>query len=249
MNSSTDHCSLPTSHSKPCATCGNAVPYEPIDFDGVDLTAAFPVKCDVCTLEEQKEHRAKQRQQRIEHCQQQLLCIGERLRQTDVNHPKFNRDAWAVLKTEVEVTSPRNILLVGPAGTCKSRFFYLLLKSATWRGLSIGWTTTDDLSTIAEDHAKFNTRNEAREKIQKLKYIDRLVIDDLGKSALHKDTEEMLWKILSFRYDHNKPIWVSANTHPEELLLHKHFTADRGAPIVGRILEDAQQYTLKPFEV
>jgi DNA replication protein DnaC len=231
--------------AKACDDCGNAAPYEPISFGGHDLAATLPHLCDTCALARTRAHEAEERQKRISACQAALAaCIGERLRQTDIEHPDFNRSAWNSISAAVDVTAHRNLVFVGPSGLCKSRMMYLLCKRATWKGYSIQWVTTDQLTILAEDLAKYATRAEARDKFQKLKHAGRLVIDDIGKTKWDQKTEEAVWTILSHRYDHNKPTWASCNTHPDQLKLEGWFSRDRGAAIVGRILEDAQVFTL-----
>lgn len=232
---------------RPCDTCGIPVPWEPILLGGRDLTESFPCACDVCALAATRAHEAKLRNNRITHCQAALAaCIGERLRQTDIDHPEFNRIAWQGIQSAVDVNSHRNVVFVGPSGLCKSRMMYLLCKKATWKGHSIQWTTTDQLTDLAEDLAKYATRSTAREQFHKLKTAGRLVIDDIGKTKWDQKTEEAVWIILSHRYDHNKPTWASCNTHPDTLKLEGWFSRDRGAAIVGRILEDAQVFQLTP---
>jgi DNA replication protein DnaC len=231
---------------RPCDDCGVPVEWEPIMFDGFDIASGLPCLCDRCALERTRVTERKQRDARITDCQAKLAaCIGERLRQTDIDHPEFNRAAWNVIKAAVNILNNRNIVLVGPSGLCKSRMMYLLCKQATWKSLSIAWVTTDELSVLADQLSHFATRNDARAKINSLQYAGRLVIDDIGKTQWTKQTEEVVWIILSSRYDHNRPTWASCNTHPTQLQLEGFFTRDRGAAIVGRILEEAQVFELK----
>lgn len=237
----------------PCSDCGAAVPYEPIMYGDVDMAALLAHLCDTCANARAEAYKAMQRQKRIKACQAALAaCTGERLQETSVDHPDFNRGAWfgdpqkntPGINNLVDVTSSRSLVLVGPSGLCKSRMMYLLCKRAVWKGYTIEWITTDGLTILAEKLAKFSTREEAREKFEKLKRADRLVIDDIGKTKWTTQTEEGVWIVLAYRYDHNKPTWASCNTHPDHLKLEGWFSRDRGAAIVGRILEDAQVFTL-----
>jgi DNA replication protein DnaC len=236
---------IPITH-RPCDQCRIPVPWETMDFMGIDLSASLPCICDQCSLALTRAREAEERNARITACQAALAsCIGERLRQTDIEHPAFNRTAWQHINAAVDVSANRNLVLVGPSGLCKSRMMYLLCKKATWKGYSIQWVTTDQLTILAEDLAKYTTRQDARDKFQKLKYAGRLVIDDIGKTKWDQKTEEAVWTILSHRYDHNRPTWASCNTHPDTLKLEGWFSRDRGAAIVGRILEDAQVFELQ----
>jgi DNA replication protein DnaC len=244
--SSTDHSTLITPHFKNCHRCGAAVPWEPTQFAdlGLSFLDDMPIHCDPCELAIAREKQHAARQERVEKCKAQLAaCIGERIRNTDITHAEFNAKAWATIG-KTDITAHNNILLVGPAGTCKSRMLYLLCKTATWKGYSIDWIRTTDITILSEQMAKYDTRANARERLQRLKYVDRLVLDDLGKTKWTPKEEEIAWEILDYRYEHQKPVWISANTHPEHLLMESYFTRDRGAPLVGRMLESAIVYNL-----
>jgi DNA replication protein DnaC len=243
---STDHSTLITPHFKNCHRCGAAVPWEPTQFAdlGLSFLDDMPIHCDPCELAIAREKQHAARQERVEKCKAQLAaCIGERIRATDITHPEFNASKWATIG-KTDITAHNNILLVGPAGTCKSRMLYLLCKTATWKGYSIDWIRTTDITILSEQMKDYASRSHARERLQRLKFVDRLVLDDLGKTKWTPKEEEIAWEILDYRYEHNRPVWISANTHPEHLLMESYFTRDRGAPLVGRMLESAIVYNL-----
>ena len=233
--------------NRPCDICKNAAPYEAILIDGVDIFKSMPHLCDPCTVIAEREHAQKQRETRIAKAQQLLRdSIPPRMLETDIKHERFNHTAWALIGKEADPHDPRNILLIGQAGLCKSRMLALLCKRAALRGMSIAWITAHDFALLADRYKNYKTRAQAQDELSRLKYIERLVFDDLGKQEWTPAIEEIFFYLVDHRHSHNKPIWFSANTHPQHMLLDGRLSRDRGAAIVGRIVEDAQEFELQP---
>lgn len=230
--------------TRPCRDCGAATPWHQISVGDLDISQLLPCRCHTCADIHAQHIAAAEKESRITAGIESLRNVIEpRMRDTDITHPDFNSRAWAQIKLH-NVGSSQNLLIVGQAGLCKSRFCALLLKRAALRGLSIAWLACDTLEDIGNEASKWKTRAEAQARIDKLKRADRLVIDDLGKHPMNEITESMLFRVLDHRYRHLLPTYVSANTHPSVLLGEDYFSRDRGAPIVGRILEGAAVYKL-----
>jgi len=228
----------------PCNDCGAAVPYEPIMYGDVDMGVLFPHVCDTCASARHRQAEKNEREARIARAQATLAAVvPPRLRETSVNHPDFNAEAWATIG-QLDVHDPRNIVLIGPAGLCKSRMLALLCKRAALRGMSVGWVTAHDFALLADRYKNFKTREDAHEQIAKLRYCERLVFDDLGKEDWSNKIEETFFHVIDFRHSHLKPTWFSCNTHPQHMLMEGKLSRDRGAAIIGRILEDAKEFTL-----
>lgn len=230
---------------KPCATCGGAVPYEPIFIEGVDFAASFPLLCDPCELAAAKQEKQAERNERIAKAKAILAdVIPPRMRETDISHPEFRAAKWKVVSEAFEASPHTNILLVGPAGLCKSRMLALLCKRVAIRGHRIAWVTAHDFALLADRYKNFKTRFDAQQELSALKFAPYLVMDDLGKQAWTNSIEEIFFALVDHRYSHNLPTWFSANTHPQNMLMEGQFSRDRGAAIVGRILEGATEITL-----
>jgi DNA replication protein DnaC len=234
----------PEPSAKPCDDCRNAAPYTPIMFGDMDMNSTFPHLCDACALTRQRAHEAQQKQERITRAQVTLAnVVPPRLRDTAIDHPAFNREAWATIG-QIDVHDSRNIVLIGPAGLCKSRMLALLCKRAALRAMSVAWVTAHDFALLADRYKNFRTRADAHEEIARLRHAERLVFDDLGKEDWTSKIEETFFHVIDFRHSHLKPTWFSCNTHPQHMLLEGRLTRDRGAAIIGRILEDAMELTL-----
>ncbi len=80
-------------------------------------------------------------------------------------------------------------------------------------------------------------RGRARHWLSAWKNSPALVFDDFGKGTFSGAVERHLFDLIDHRHTHMLPTIISANTHPQDLLLADAFSGDRGAPIVGRILE------------
>ena len=221
------------------------MPYEAIIFEGIDLSAQFKIMCDPCELADRKQQKLVERNERIARAKAILAqVIPPRMRDTDITHPDFNPDNWKLVSNAFESTPHRNILLVGPAGLCKSRMLALLCKRVAIRGHRIAWVTAHEFALLADRYKNFKTRSDAQQELSALKYSPYLVMDDLGKQAWTNAIEEIFFAMIDHRYSHNLPTWFSCNTHPQNMLMEGQFSRDRGAAIVGRILEGAHEFTL-----
>ena len=230
---------------KPCQECQTPYPYEPIELDGIDIMTAFAHYCDPCALLHERKREEGDRTKRIAKAQAMLAeAIPPRMRETDITSPKFNLAAWDMIKAETTPYDPRNILLVGAAGLCKSRILALLCKRAALRGQQIAWLTAHEFALLADRYKNYKTRFEASEQITRLKYIDRLVFDDLGKQEWTAAIEEVFFYLIDHRHSHNKPTWFSCNTHPNHMLLDGKLSKDRGPAIIGRNHDDALEFNL-----
>ena len=239
---------IPLAESRACDSCGNATPWERVSVMGVDITKTIPCLCASCLVTAKHKAKEDERLARIEACRAQCAAVlHPRLRDTDTKHPLFNHRAWEKIK-HFEVSSGQNLLLVGGSGLCKSRMLALFCKRIALRGSTIAWTDTDAIDGLAIHKGHWKTRDAALQRIDELKWAQCLVIDDLGKETMNNAAEAVLFHILNHRYERKMPTWVSANTHPSELLAEGHFSRDRGAAIVGRILEGAKVYNLKKHE-
>lgn len=232
---------------KPCQECQTPYPYEPIELDGIDIMQSFAHYCDACALVHERKREEAKRTDRIAAAQAMLAeAIPPRLRETDIKHEKFNLPAWELIKNNTNPYDTRNILIVGKAGICKSRILALLCKRAALRGQQIAWITAHEFSLLADRYKNYKTRFEAGDQINRLKYIDRLVFDDLGKQEWTNAIEEVFFYLIDHRHSHNKPTWFSCNTHPRHMLLDGKLSRDRGAAIIGRIVDDALEFDLQP---
>lgn len=230
--------------AKPCQDCGSAAPYEEILIGGIDMAATFPHLCTTCAGVRHKNAIAQERERKIANARANLAAVvPPRLRDTDTSHPDFNLAAWESVG-KVDVDDPRNIVLIGRAGVCKSRILALLAKRSALRGKSLAWMPAHDFAMLSDRYKAWKTRADAAEEITRLRYCDRLVFDDLGKEDWNSKIEETFFHVIDHRYSHNRPTWFSCNTHPQHMLLEGRLSRDRGEAIIGRILEGAIIYNI-----
>ena len=77
----------------------------------------------------------------------------------------------------------------------------------------------------------------AREWLRRWKRAEVLILDDLGKQKWTDSVEQEFCDMLEHRTSNQLLTLWSANTHPEQMIKAKQLTRDRGAPIVGRLLD------------
>jgi len=239
--------SEPSTSSKACDVCGNAAPYEPVLVGGVDIGSRLPHFCEPCTKRRQEEEAAREREA-VQAAHEAELCriVPPRMRKTDIHHPGFNLKAWRA----VERWSPhegRWLVLLGETGLCKTRMLALIAMRLIRRGVPVAWTTSIGFQAAAlrEHDNDPRERAKARELLALWKSVPVLVVDDFGKEAgdggeaFAIRAERHFFDIFDHRLNHDLPVLLSCNTHPQDMLDCGVFTKDRGGPLVGRILEGA----------
>lgn len=237
---------MKTETQKPCADCGEQTPYEPIIIMGVDFLAKVDHLCESCQAKRRAEMAEKEKAEKIANAKARYeATVPPRMLDTDVSHPDYNLAAHKAVHAAQALDWRRNILLFGAAGLCKSRILARLCARAAWEGHSVGWITAHEFALLADRYKSFKTRVNAQEEIERLKRVPRLVFDDLGKQDWTPKIEEVFFAVVDFRVNHYLPTWFSANTHPQQMLDEGQFTKDRGASIVGRILEGAHEFEFK----
>lgn len=228
---------------KPCNDCQKPTIYEPILIGGKDICAVLPHLCDDCGEIRKNESEEKIKADTIARARANYeAVVPPKMRETDINRPDYNIKAHKAIHLAYAMDSSANILCYGVAGRCKSRILARLCARAAFDGHSVAWITSHDFALLADRFSNFKTRDAAHDEVSKLKHVSRLVFDDLGKHEWSGKIEEIFFAVIDHRYSHNKPIWFSANTHPKTMLDNKKLSADRGASIVGRIVENAHQF-------
>jgi len=217
-----------------------------IDPDMADLAESFPTcvprgKCERCIDQaaEDEQMRKEHLKRSIEQSRREsrLETIPPEMLRTRINHADFNAGLWL----RVEGWKPscgRWLGLVGGAGVCKTRCLSVLAKSLILDGHRVFWTTAvefqDRVDDLRRDRAEVN---EALGYFRACKAAGILVIDDFGKNTWTPAVERHLFGVIDHRKTHDLPILWSANSSPLEILATNQLTKDRGAPLIGRLLE------------
>lgn len=140
--------------------------------------------------------------------------------------------------------SPRGLGLIGPAGQCKTRASYTLLRRMHDAGLSCDAVTATAFARLcihqfSEDK---NQSTRSARKLSSLRDCDVLLIDDLGKSKMTERCEVEFFDLLEHRTSHLHPTIWTANARGDELLAL--MSPDRGEPILRRLAEFSEIVTV-----
>jgi len=233
----------PTIETNETATrcdCGRA-----ISAEHRALVAAFPMvlrqgQCEACReAQERSEAKAAtiQREEEERDARKaRLVEIPPEMRRTQTAHPQFNAELWGRVR-DWRPDGLRWLGIVGGAGECKTRCLALLARKLILEGYSLKWTTAVDFQEQVDmmlNGERGDTRR-SNEYFQACKTAGVLVFDDLGKNTWNPTMERRLFALVDYRKTHDLPMLWTANTDPLAML--PLLSADRGAPMIGRILE------------
>lgn len=231
-----------TTHTLPKCACGKSV-----DPELWELSRTFPklLRADRCTecaeaegAEEARRKETLERQREQSEREARLDIIPPEMLRTRINHSGFNPGLWL----RVENWQPVNLKwlgMVGGAGESKTRCLALLAKRLILAGHRVTWTTAVEF----QDRAEATNRGDKPEAKEAFAYLTRckttgiLIFDDLGKNTWNPTVERHLFALLDHRKTHDLPVLWTANTSPLQMLASGQISKDRGAPLIGRLLE------------
>ena len=217
-----------------CATesCYNSVP-----VPGGDLLRIFPnikILCDECDLKRIEKLKQEQAAEEQERRQEAFNTICPPLyRESD---PKRIPAAF-LRECEAWEFSPKGLGFVGPAGTCKTRAAWMLLKRLHFSGVRVyGITATGFAKACADQwHDDPQAKALAEDTLTRCRRTKVLLLDDLGKNKMTERAELELFDLLEHRTSHELPVIWTANAGREAL--KQMLSSDRGEPILRRLAE------------
>lgn len=235
-----------TPTSAPLCPCG-----KPATPENVELYHAFPAYwrpiCGACEAKRtEDEIRRKEeidaRRRQLER-EARLDVIPPEMRRTTPSHPGFNPSLW--LRVQGWKPSDMKWLgIVGIAGQSKTRSLSLLARDLILDGHRVKWTTATEFQDRVDDlRGEPSERKEALQYMKEAKAAAILVFDDLGKNTWTPALERHLFALVDHRKTHDLPILWTANTPLLEILASGQLTKDRGAPLIGRLLEASKIIT------
>ena len=115
-------------------------------------------------------------------------------------------------------TSDRNgLLILGGVGTGKTHLAAAIANCLVDRGIPAEFGTyIDYLEAIRMEY----DHTGEREELTKLRTTTMLVIDDLGKEKRTEWSQQTLFSIINYRYEHRLPIVITSNLTPNEIRAH-----------------------------
>jgi len=218
-----------------CAGCSAAIEYEPLIIFGQEVFA--PTLCDKCAQANESECDKARDLAEIEHRRGlwRVICPEEyqttQWERVAAKSPGF---AQAVEQFKIGMLTP---YFIGPAGTCKTRAAFEILRRQHFAGGSVfaissrrfAWSASrsfdDDLQV----------RGQARENIQKCRTVKLLLLDDLGKEKLTDTVEGELYDLLEQRTSTRRPTIWTANSDGQGLAAK--LSEDRREAILRRLFE------------
>jgi DNA replication protein DnaC len=238
---------IPPVSSLPCQACGAAVPYEPIIIMGRDFGKTLSRRCDQCEAEHRRAIAIEDEQVRLQLIANRIeSTIPPELRDTELDHPDFNRPLWEAVRRWTAGPNAEWLGLIGPGGGCKTRILALLAMRGIRAGQRIAWTSAVKLQTEAE---RSNARAHvlaanAREHLLECQYAPVLVIDDIGKNTWDNRFERHFFTILDHRRNYRLPVLWSANVHP--VGFSEVISKANAGPIIGRLMDRTAVFDLFP---
>lgn len=185
-----------------------------------------------------QEWRDEQAERRIERIQK---LIPMRYRGADITDDSVSEWVETVLDgpkhadREGRIHGP-SVLLLGPTGVGKTFEAFGLLKHMAEYGLR----DTAKIATAADLYAMLRPRNgvDSEEVFEYFADSNLLLIDDLGAAKYSEWTEEVNYRLVNHRYNHQLTTIFTSNVPPKDLATHL------GERVASRLTEMCDQVVL-----
>lgn len=159
----------------------------------------------------------------------------------DPERVEFYEKATLFINEYMTNKKGRGLYLYGPFGTGKTYMLSAIANILSQRGIVCGLVYFPEL--VAEIKSGFNSdNNSGYDKIEQLKQIDVLMLDDIGSESMTSwMRDEVLGRILNYRMHQGLPTFFTSNLDYEQLRHHYSYTQKgeveeiKGARILERI--------------
>ena len=109
------------------------------------------------------------------------------------------------------------LMIIGSVGTGKTHLAASIANYMVERGVPTQFGTyIDFLEAIRQEY----DAEGKREKLSRIKNTMMLVIDDLGKEKRTEWTQQTLYDVINYRYEHRLPIVITSNMEPDAMKAH-----------------------------
>lgn len=131
----------------------------------------------------------------------------------------------------------RSLLILGPTGTGKSHAVYAALRALSVCGVPAAWTFT----TAADLYARLRPRQDvdSEEEFGAFARVPVLALDDLGAAKNSDWTEQVNYRLINHRYEHELPTLITSNVPVKEL------GSALGSRVASRLTEMADRVVLR----
>ncbi len=129
---------------------------------------------------------------------------------------KDNREAFEAAKEYAKIINPHitdGLMFMGDVGTGKTHLAAGILKVAYSRGLDGVLISVPDLLNEIRNGYKDGSFNE-----NKFRQKFLVILDDLGAEKPSDWVKEKLFTLINYRYENKKPLIVTTNCTPSELI-------------------------------
>lgn len=160
------------------------------------------------------------------------------------DHPNvaaWVRDLTKLAADEARAMNPvlrkgPSLLILGPVGTGKTYQAYGAVRALAHSGVMCSWRveTAADLYAQLRPRPRFDSEHEFRE----LAAVRLLVVDDLGAAKGSEWTEEVNYRLINHRYEHQLPTLITSN------LMAKDLREGLGERVTSRLVEMARRVNL-----
>jgi DNA replication protein DnaC len=123
--------------------------------------------------------------------------------------PKLSQDLVSNLSTCKYIEDKRNVIMVGDSGGGKTHLAIALGVEACKRAKSVGFYDVSKLSNMLLKEHKYG---DIEKFLLKLKKLDLLILDELGYVPFSKTGAELLFRVISERYEVGSII-MTTNLH------------------------------------
>lgn len=241
---------LATKKSATCIRCGCAFDYNPLVFAGImsDIAPDYCLPCDEAVIVERKaevekaEARKRQEAAGSRRAKWEQICPPLFL-ETDLNHRDMRQKA--TLEALAWQYGPKGLLMHAETGACKSRVLWELCRRAYLNeGRSVEVFVATDFAfqltkSFAEDNRNFCAF------IEKLRRVDLLALDDLGKERMTDRVQSELFGVIDWRMNYKLPIIVTSN-YVGDTLTGRFPDKDTAAPLVSRLRASCHCVAMQP---
>ncbi|WP_326729736.1 ATP-binding protein [Streptomyces phaeochromogenes] len=157
------------------------------------------------------------------------------LRFRDATHDE-RAAAWA-REVASDPHTARSVLVLGPTGTGKTHWAYGALRAVGHAGAWMPWKAVTEADLYARLRPRPGHDSEAR--FEEIARTQLLFLDDLGAAKPSEWAEEVIYRLVNYRYDHCLPSLFASNLTPKSL------PDTLGARVASRLTQMCERIALK----